>query len=129
MNLETQSQTTPAQETLPDPILLAFAPLHRLGMGVASAVVCGGVLFLMTLVLLVQGGGIVGPRLRLLGHFLAGYDVTWLGSLIGLGWGLVVGFILGYGFALAHNLAVWIWLVAVKSRAEMDQYGDFLDHM
>ena len=129
MNLETQSQSNTAQETLSEPILLAFAPLHRLGMGAAGAAVCGGTLFLMTLALLLRGGGIVGPRLRLLGHFFAGYDVTWLGSLIGLGWGLVAGFILGYGFALAHNLAVWVWLISVKSRAEMDQYGDFLDHM
>jgi len=129
MNLETQAGSTPAENELPSPILLAFAPLHRLGMGVAGAVVCGGTLFLMTVILLIRGGGIIGPRLRLLSHYFYGYDVTWGGSLIGLGWGLVAGFILGYGFALAHNLAVWIWLITVKSRAEMDQYGDFLDHM
>jgi len=128
MNLETAERPA-TEESLAEPILLAFAPLHRLAMGVAGAVVCGGLLFLMTVALLLRGGGIVGPRLRLLSNFFAGYDVTWPGSLVGLGWGLVAGFILGYGFALAHNLAVWAWLIAVKSRAEMEQYGDFLDHM
>jgi hypothetical protein len=125
MNLETQT----AAEQLPEPVLLAFAPLHRLGMGVAGGVVVGGGLFLMTVALLLRGGFPIGPTLNLLGHFFPGFSVTWPGSLIGLGWGFFAGFLLGYGFALAHNIAVWLWLVVVKSRAEMDQYGDFLDHM
>jgi hypothetical protein len=125
MNLETQT----AAEQLPEPVLLAFAPLHRLGMGVAGGVVFGGGLFLATVALLLRGGFPIGPTLGLLGHFFPGYTVTWPGSLIGLAWGFFVGFLLGYSFALAHNVAVWLWLVVVKSRAEMDQYGDFLDHM
>jgi hypothetical protein len=128
MNLETQTASASA-ERLPEPVLLAFAPLHRLGMGVAGGVVFGGGLFLMTVALLMRGGFPIGPTLGLLGHFFPGYTVTWPGSLIGLAWGFFAGFILGYSFALAHNIAVWLWLVVVKSRAEMDQYGDFLDHM
>jgi hypothetical protein len=117
------------EQALPEPVLLAFAPLHRMGMGVASGVVVGGALFLMTIALLLRGGFPIGPTLGLLGHYFPGYSVTWGGSLLGLGWGFVAGYLLGYGFALAHNLAVWLWLVLIKSRAEMDQYGDFLDHM
>lgn len=128
MNLKPQTASV-AAEPLPAPVLLAFAPLHRLGMGVAGGVVFGGGLFLMTVVLLLQGGYPVGPTLGLLGHFFFGYTVTWPGALVGLAWGFFAGFLLGYAFALAHNLAVWLWLVAVKSRAEMEQYGDFLDHM
>lgn len=128
MNLETQT-ASPAAEPLPEPVLLAFAPLHRLGMGMAGGVVFGGGLFLMTVVLLLRGGYPVGPTLGLLGHFFIGYTVTWPGALIGLAWGFFAGFLLGYAFALAHNIAVWLWLMVVKSRAEMEQYGDFLDHM
>jgi hypothetical protein len=40
-----------------------------------------------------------------------------------------VGFVLGYGFALIRNAALWIWLTTVRSRAEMEQYSDFLDRM
>lgn len=128
MTLEAQT-ANPSTEQLPEPVLLAFAPLHRLGMGVAGGVVFGGGLFLLTVALLLRGGYPIGPTLGLLGNYFFYYTVTWSGSLIGLAWGFLVGFLLGYGFALAHNVAVWLWLVVVKSRAEMEQYGDFLDHM
>lgn len=110
-------------------LLLAFAPLHRLALGVAGGVVMGGVIFFATALLLVKGGYPVGPNLALLGEFMIGYSVSLQGALIGLLWGFVIGFVLGWGFAVAHNLAIWTWLMVIRSRAEMDQYGDFLDHM
>lgn len=110
-------------------LLLAFAPLHRLALGVACGTVMGGMIFLATALLLIKGGYPVGPNLALLGEFMIGYSVTIEGALIGLVWGFVIGFVLGWGFAVAHNVAIWMWLVVIRSRAEMDQYGDFLDHM
>ena len=110
-------------------LLLAFAPLHRLALGVAGGVVMGGMIFFATLFLLVKGGYPVGPNLALLGEFMIGYSVTFPGAFIGLAWGFGIGFFLGWGFAMAHNVAIWAWLVVIRSRAEMDQYGDFLDHM
>jgi hypothetical protein len=117
------------QEQLPSSILLAFAPIHRLAMGMAGGVVCGALLFLLTMVLVVKGGYPVGPTMSLLGHFLIGYEVTFAGAFIGLAWGLGVGFVLGYGFAVVRNIAVWLWLTVIRSEAEMEQYGDFLDHI
>jgi len=117
------------KEQLPTEILRAFAPLHRVAMGVAWGVLLGCTVFLLTAVLLLKGGETVGPNLALLGQFFFGYTVTWPGAFIGLLWGLLVGFVLGWGFAFARNLVFWIWLTLVKSRAEMEQYDDFLDHM
>jgi hypothetical protein len=117
------------QEELPSPLLLAFAPMHRMAMGVAGGVVCGGLLLVMTLALVIKGGYPVGPNLALLGQFFFGYTVTLPGAFVGLLWGFLTGFLLGYGFALVRNLAVWLWLVVIRSRAEMEQYGDFLDHL
>jgi hypothetical protein len=114
---------------LPEPVLLAFAPMHRLGMGVAGGVVSGAMLFVMTMILVLKGGYPIGPTLGLLGHFFFGYSVTFGGAFIGFGWGFVSGFLLGWTFAVLHNVLIWIWLVVVRSRAEMEQYGDFLDHM
>lgn len=111
------------------PLLLAFAPIHRLAMGVAGGVVSGGILFLMTLALVVKGGYRVGPTLGLLSQFFFGYTVTLPGAFIGLLWGFAAGFMLGWGFAVVHNVLIWCWLTLVRSRAEMEQYGDFLDHM
>jgi len=96
-------------------------------MGVALGVVCGGLLALATLVLVLQGPERL--NLNLLNQFLWGYRVSVGGIFIGLLWGTGVGLALGYGFALAHNAAVWIWLTVVRSKAEMDQCSDFLDHL
>jgi hypothetical protein len=120
----------PEQQRKPlSPVLLAFAPIHRTALGVASGVVLGGIIFLMTAILLIKGGPSVGPNLWLLGQYFIGYRLTWLGSLIGLAWGFGVGFVLGWGFALVHNLAVWMWLTLIRSRADMEEYGDLLDHL
>jgi hypothetical protein len=110
-------------------LLLAFAPLHRMALGVASGVVMGGMIFLATVALLLKGGYPIGPNLALLGEYMFGYSVTVAGAFIGLAWGFGIGFFLGWGFAVAHNVTIWLWLTVIRSRAEMDQYGDFLDHM
>lgn len=124
----TEEITQPEPE-LPEPVLLAFAPIHRLALGVAFGTVIGGLLFVMTIALVLKGGYPIGPTLGLLGHFFFGYTVTFAGAFIGLAWGFAAGFMLGWMFALLHNFLVWCWLVVIRSRAEMDQYGDFLDHM
>ena len=109
-------------------ILLAFAPLHRLALGLASGIVLGGLLFIATLVQTING---VGPDrgLGLLRQFFWGYSVSPAGAFIGFLWTFLAGFALGWIFSLFRNLAVWIWLTTVRSRAEMDQYSDFLDHL
>jgi len=120
---------TDEKETLPQPLVLAFAPLHRSAMGIAWGSVLGALIFLMTVTLLIKGGDRIGPNLGLLNQFFIGYTVTVTGAFVGLVYGFITGFILGWGFAFVRNIAVWAWLTAIRSRAEMDQYGDFLDHM
>jgi len=109
-------------------LLLAFAPLHRAGLGLASGVVLGGLLFASTLALVIRGG-YPEPNLGLLAQFFWGYSISLSGAFVGLLWGFGVGFVLGWGFALVRNAAVWIWLTVIRSRAEMEQYSDFLDHL
>lgn len=121
------SQT--AEDRAEKEILRAFAPLHRVAMGVAWGVVLGAMVFLLTTILLIKGGPVVGPNLELLGQFLIGYQVTWMGAVVGSLWGFLGGFVLGWGFAVMRNLVFWLWLSVIRTRAEMEQYGDFLDHM
>ncbi len=116
-------------QQLPDQVLLAFAPLHRTALGIATGVLTGGGLFLMTMALVLKGGYPIGPTLNLLGQYFFGYRVSFAGAWIGLAYGFMTGFILGWGVAVIHNAVIWLWLLLVRSRAEMDQYGDFLDHM
>jgi len=120
--------TMPGKEQLArNDLLRAFAPLHRTAMGIAWGVVCGALLAMATLVPVLKGNDFLS--LGLLGQFFWGYRVSWPGVLIGLLWGFGVGFALGYGFAFVRNAAVWLWLTVVRSRAEMDQYSDLLDHL
>jgi hypothetical protein len=71
------------------------------------AMVCGVIgglgLFLMTAWLLIKGGENVGYHLRLLGHYLIGYSVSWTGSLVGLFYGAVVGAIIGWSIGRIYN--------------------------
>jgi hypothetical protein len=108
-------------------ILLAFAPLRKIAFGVAAGAVCGGVLFLATIVLLLRGATDSG--FNLLSQYFEGYSVSFAGAWIGLAWAFALGFVLGWGFALLRNFVVWLWFTVIRSEAEMDQYSDFLDHM
>ncbi len=114
---------------LPSPVLLAFARLDKLAMGVAFGTAVGLGLMILTLALVVKGGYPIGPNLALLGQFFIGYTVTFAGAFVGLAWGFATGFVIGWAFALVHNFLIWAWLVLIRSKAEMEQYGDFLDHM
>lgn len=109
-------------------LLLAFAPIHRRALGVACGLVLGGLLSIATLVLAQQRHD-RDFSLDLLGQFFKGYSVSWQGVFVGFLWGMVVGFIFGWSLALIRNAAVWIWLTVIRSRAEMSEYSDLLDHL
>ncbi len=85
-----------------------FARLDPVAMGVALGVVCAAALCLGTVILLLKGappGQEVGPNLANIGHLLIGYEVTWIGSLIGIAYGGLIGGALGVGFAFLWNVA------------------------
>jgi hypothetical protein len=111
-----------------NPLMQAFAPLHRSALGTAGGIVLGTIIFLATLVSMERDWQ-SAEHLGLLSQFFVGYSVSLRGAFIGLIWGFVTGYALGWTFALLRNVAVWIYLVALRSRADMEQYGDFLDHM
>jgi hypothetical protein len=71
------------------------------------AVVCaliGGIgLFTMTAWLLIKDGPNVGAHLRLLGHYLIGYSVSWKGSLVGFFWGALIGGLVGWTIGKIYN--------------------------
>jgi hypothetical protein len=72
--------------------------------GLTLGLIAGVVLFLMTNILVLKGGNVVGPHLELLGQIFIGYRVTFLGSLIGFVYALLGGFVVGYCGAKVYNL-------------------------
>lgn len=79
---------------------------HILGfvMGVIGAL---GI-FAATNWLVLKGGEVVGPHLGLLGNFFIGYDVTFVGSLLGAAYAFVLGYIGGLIIGWIYNAVVWM---------------------
>ena len=112
----------------PENPILAFAPLHKRAFGMATGLAAGLVTFAVTAVYLLRNPH-PGFELGLLAQFFAGYTVSWPGAFIGAAWAGVVGFVLGWFLAFARNFILAAMLFAIRSRAEMDQTRDFLDHI
>jgi hypothetical protein len=113
---------------LPSELLLAFAPLDKAAFGAAVGVAVGLVVLLLTVgtILMPPDGR---PDLQLLAVYFRGYSVSWPGALIGAGWGAFMGFVFGWFTAFCRNLIVAISLFVIRSRAELAQTRDFLDHI
>jgi hypothetical protein len=89
-----------------DAIHQAIARLRASIMSVVFGVVGGAALFLATIWLVVRGpaeGTVVGSNLRLLHFYFPGYDVTVLGSFIGLFYGALTGAAMGWVIAIVYN--------------------------
>lgn len=74
--------------------------LKPLPLGVSLGLVWGLIVFIATIMVMIEGGG---NTLNLLSNFYFGYQVSWLGSIIGLIYGFVDGFIVGAVIALIYN--------------------------
>jgi hypothetical protein len=86
-----------------DVVLTRLARFNATVQGVVSGILLGGVIFIATNWLVLKGGEAIGPHLALLGQFFIGYQVTFVGSLIGFGYGFASGFFAGYLVATLYN--------------------------
>ncbi len=77
--------------------------------GLVTGIVTGLGLFIATNWLVIKGGNVVGPHLSLLGQYFIGYEVTFLGSLIGFAYGSALGFLAGYFVARMYN-----WIIDLR---------------
>ncbi len=117
-----------ASNRVPSELLLAFAPLDKAAFGAALGVAAGLLVFLITVGTMSLPLG-DRPDLGLLAVYLRGYSVSWAGALIGAGWGGFMGFVFGWFLAFCRNLIVAISLLVIRTRAELSQTRDFLDHI
>jgi protoporphyrinogen oxidase len=106
-----------------------FPRLDPLAFGISVGAVAGFVLLTMTLILVLRGGDVVGPNLRLLSQFFLGYTVSFGGSFVGLLYGFLFGFILGYGIAFLRNVTTLIYLSFSIRSAERSVLRTFLEHI
>ena len=75
-------------------------------LGVVLGIIVGLGIFVATNFLILKGGAVVGPHLALLGNFFPFYRVTFLGSIIGFGYGLLTGYVAGWIIGTVYNQVV-----------------------
>ena len=75
-------------------------------LGIVLGIIVGLGIFIATNFLILKGGEVVGPHLALLGNFFPFYRVTFLGSIIGFGYGLLTGYVAGFIIATIYNQVV-----------------------
>jgi hypothetical protein len=116
------------EERLPPELALAFAPVHKRAFGVAVGAASGLVVFAATAVYLLRGGH-EPLNLALLAEYFYGYTVSWRGAFVGLLWGGAVGFVAGWFLAFCRNLAFAVSIWVLRTKSELAQTRDFLDHI
>lgn len=113
---------------LPRSAMMLFAPVDKRAFGAAiGTVVALGVALLTAAELLLDPQPSINPML--LSQYFTGYTVSWAGALIGGAWGFFVGFCAGWFTAFVRNLVMALSLFMLRSRAELDNSQDFLDHI
>jgi len=94
------------REALPRYELRTPLRLNARAWGVGLGLVCGLGLLIATNILVLKGGPVVGPHLSLLGAYLPGYRVTFAGSLLGFGYGMLIGYCAGRLIGTVYNMLV-----------------------
>ncbi len=121
-------QSVSELEQLPPEVALAFAPLHKRALGVACGLVGALIVAGVTAFHLVALGG-NESGLSLLAQYFAGYSVSWAGVFVGAFWGFATCFVFGWFAAFSRNLVLATYLFVARTRDEMKQTRDFLDHI
>ena len=106
-----------------------FPKLHPTALGLSVGIVAGLVLFLATWISLWQGGGDPQTNLSLLSLFFPGYSINALGSLLGLFYGFLTGFVVGWFFAFLRNAATAFYVSTTYRSAQGGALRQFFDHM
>jgi protoporphyrinogen oxidase len=106
-----------------------FARMDNFAFATAVGSVSGILVFLATIWLVIKGGDVVGPNLRLLAQYFADYTVTVRGSFIAFGYSFFWGFIFGWLFAYLRNLLIVIYVFWVRKRSEILSLRDFFDYL
>ena len=120
----------PPPEPLPAAVALAFAPLHKRAFGVALGTAAAVLIFGITAIhLLREPTQADGMSIQLLANFFYGYSMTWQGAFIGAFWAFVMGFTAGWFVAFCRNLVIAISIFITRTRVELQETRDFLDHI
>jgi hypothetical protein len=77
-------------------------------LGIVLGIISALGIFCATNWLVAKGGAVVGPHLSLLGQFFIGYSVTFSGSLIGVLYCFIIGYLSGRLIGWIYNSIIFI---------------------
>lgn len=123
----TEAEANEDERALPRRVELAFLPLHKRALGVATGTTAGLLVFLVTVVYLVRDPR-PGFELGLLAQYFYGYDVSLRGAFIGAGWGGFVGFVAGWFLAFCRNLVLAVSSSSLRA-ASGSEKAEFMEHL
>ncbi len=106
-----------------------FGRMDKLAFATAVGSVSGLLVFLATIWLVIKGGEVIGPNLRLLSQYFSGYTVSLKGSFIAFGYTFFWGFLFGWLFAYLRNLAFGLYVFWVRKKTEILTLKDFFDYI
>jgi protoporphyrinogen oxidase len=110
-----------------DVLSMAFRKLDPRAFGLALGAMSGLLLCFATLIVTNNSLNSVAAKMLLLREFFPGYSVTFPGSAIGLAYGLLFGFLVGWGFAFVRNTLFILSMAIVHRRAELQLLRKILD--
>jgi len=128
-NVNSEQEYHEQIESIEGVIRRVFMKLDRVALGLSTGVSMGVVLFVSTLFLLLRERGMNGPNLQLLDQFLPGYSLSLMGSLVGLGYGFMIGFITGWLFAFMRNTAMFLMAAYLRRGAELKALRNVLEYI
>ena len=116
-------------EPMPRAVGLLFIPIDKRAFGAAIGTACAVLVVAVTLAVIAGGDADMTKGLTLLANYFSGYSVSVIGAIIGALWAFAVGFVTGWLIAFTRNLSLAVSLFLIRSRAELGETSDFLDHI
>ena len=107
------------EKSLADVLNRAFAKYDPIALGGAIGVVLGSLVFVATAALLLQDVENPGLHAALLSNYFPGYRVSWLGSLAGLIWGGLAGYVFGFLTAVSINIVISLHLAKLMRQLDL----------
>jgi len=127
--LEEDRKTPDRRIVLENILSKTFAKMDKLAFATAVGSVSGLLVFLATIWLVLKGGEVVGPNLRLLAQYFPGYTVSLKGSIIAFDYSFIWGFLFGWLFAYLRNLFLGLYIFWLRKKTEILTLKDFFDYL
>ena len=107
-----------------DTIILnaVFAKVDKTAFALASGLVFFLIMFTLTAILIFKGATpthYIGPNMQSLNLYLPGYDITWIGNIIGSIYAGIIGAVFAAVFAILWNLVHYLYLAFVVHKLQL----------